>query len=113
MISGRSGNGSPESVVSGTASAAASVTAPRRPIQDTTAGRCQGGAASSLSDRPHKRQGTYERGKIQTIRLRITAPPIWAEAPESTAVVRRVCDLMCRHIGYQCMTIRHIISATG
>src|SRR2546430_657189 len=75
MIKARSGNGSPASVVSGSASAAASVTAPRSPIHETTAGRCQGGAGSRLSDNPQRNQGTYDNGKIQMIRITITAKP--------------------------------------
>ena len=73
MINGRSGKASPASVVSGSASAAARVTAPRSPIQETTAGRRQEGAESRLSERPQRRQGTYESGKIQMIRIAITA----------------------------------------
>ena len=42
-MSERCGNESPPSIVSGSASAAASETAPRRPAQPISAGYCQGG----------------------------------------------------------------------
>jgi hypothetical protein len=42
----RSGNGLPESTVSGMASAAASDTTPRTPVDPSTNGHCQGGAGS-------------------------------------------------------------------
>src|SRR5690242_6207539 len=88
MIKGRPGKGSPASVENGIASAAASVTAPRIPIQETTAGRCQGGAGSCLSARPHKTQGTYDKGKIQTIRITITARPTMTASATSSAAER-------------------------
>src|SRR2546427_436661 len=91
MINARSGNGSPASVVSGSASAAASVTAPRSPIHETTAGRCQGGAGSRLSDNPQRNQGTYDNGKIQMIRITITAKPTRAAVPSTggLSILRR------------------------
>ena len=48
MISWRSGKLSPASVVSGSASAAASETAPRIPDQATTAFACHEGTGSSM-----------------------------------------------------------------
>ena len=47
MISSRSGNAPPPSIVSGTAKAAARVTAPRMPVHATSSVFCHGGYGSS------------------------------------------------------------------
>ena len=53
----RCGKASPVSIVSGSASAAASETAPRSPAQPSSAGCCQGGYGSRSRMRFHIRRG--------------------------------------------------------
>ena len=62
-ISERSGNGAPESVVSGIASAAASVTPPRIPAQPMKAMNCHGGVGSRSRRLRESQRGTYAIGK--------------------------------------------------
>jgi hypothetical protein len=72
-ISERSGNGSPESVLSGIASAAASVTPPLMPAHAMKATNCQGGAGSRARRLGDIHRGTYANWNPQTILARSTS----------------------------------------
>ena len=82
----RSGNASPASVVSGSASAAASETAPRIPHQPRTAFARQLGMTSCSRAQWLTRRGRYVVTKTQTIRATITTPLTSAAYPISVAV---------------------------
>ena len=58
MIRSRPGKAAPASVCSGIASAAASETAPRIPVQEIRAGYCQGGYGSASRMRLLSARGT-------------------------------------------------------
>ena len=58
MIRSRCGKAAPASVSSGRASAAASDTAPRIPIQEMITGACHGGYGSRSLIRLKRRRGT-------------------------------------------------------
>ena len=57
----------------GSASAAASETAPRIPAQAMTAGHCHGGYGSRSRTLRNRKRGTYVKIGTQTMRITITA----------------------------------------
>ena len=70
----RSGKAPPASVVSGSASAAASETAPRMPHQARIAFPCHAGIGSCSRAQWLIRRGQYVVAKTHTIRAPITTP---------------------------------------
>ena len=80
-INDRPGNAAPASVRSGSASAAASETAPRIPIQPISAASSHRGASPRL--RRRSACGPYTNGKTQASRTAITVAATMAASPIS------------------------------
>src|SRR2546421_1754364 len=86
MITSRPGKGAPVAVEVGIAAASTSDAAPRRPVQETSAGSCHGGGGARCPTRALNHPGREVAGDTPTKSATITAtPPQTAPPPPAPA----------------------------